>query len=87
MKTIFITLTLLLFSFCLKAQNAENITIGKFEITNFLQKSQGKKMMSLNFSLNTFLQLRENKVIELRSKWTEIILKDLLHCNLMELLR
>ncbi len=29
MKTIFITLTLLLFSFCLKAQNDDNITIGK----------------------------------------------------------
>jgi predicted alpha/beta superfamily hydrolase len=32
MKTIFITLILLLFSFCLKAQNDENITIGKKEV-------------------------------------------------------
>ncbi|MBA4250405.1 MAG: esterase [Chlorobiaceae bacterium] len=32
MKIIFITLTLLLFSFCLKAQNDENIIIGKKEV-------------------------------------------------------
>ncbi len=32
MKTIFITFALLLFSFCLKAQNDENITIGKKEV-------------------------------------------------------
>lgn len=32
MKTLCITLALLLFSFCLKAQNAENITIGKKEV-------------------------------------------------------
>ena len=32
MKTIFITFAFLLFSFCLKAQNDENITIGKKEV-------------------------------------------------------
>lgn len=32
MKTIFITLSLLLFSFCLKAQNGQNISIGKKEV-------------------------------------------------------
>jgi uncharacterized protein len=32
MKTIFITLTLLLFSFCLKAQNDKSVTIGKKEV-------------------------------------------------------
>ncbi len=32
MKTIFITFTFLLFSFCLKAQNDENIAIGKKEV-------------------------------------------------------
>jgi uncharacterized protein len=32
MKTIFITLILLLFSFCLKAQNDKSITIGKKEV-------------------------------------------------------
>jgi len=32
MKTIIITLTLLLFSYCLKAQNDDNITIGKKEV-------------------------------------------------------
>lgn len=61
MKTIFITLTLLLFSFCLKAQNDESITIGKKEVitSKFLNENRTLLIYTPNFtSLNPDLEKR-----------------------------
>lgn len=61
MKTIFITFALLLFSFCLKAQNDENITIGKKEIitSKVLNENRTLWIYSPNFtSLNPDLEKR-----------------------------
>lgn len=44
MKTIFLTLTLLLLSFCLKAQNGENITIGKKEVIHSKVLSENRTL-------------------------------------------